>query len=203
LFLDIGANDGKTVRSFRKLFKNWHVFSVEANALHTLTLQKLKTRLKNFDFVIGAVGEKDKPLVLYTPIYNRIVIHSAASVDLDQVKRQMQKQFKSVFSKIRYSSSSTDTLHLDDLNLAPEIIKIDIEGMEHIALNCLEKTIAKTQPIILVEYNPANFTEVKTFLLARDYVAYGYNLPLNTFENFNQHRNCFFIPATKHNLVAS
>jgi FkbM family methyltransferase len=204
LFLDIGANDGKTVRSFRKLFNNWQVFSVEANALHQPALQKLKSKLKNFDFVIGAIGEQDKPLTLYTPIYKKIVIHSAASIDLAQVKRQMKKQFRkeSVVAKIHYEVCSTPRIHLDDLNLAPEIIKIDIEGMEHIAVQALAKTITKTHPIILLEYNPSNFAKISDYLLARDYLACGFNLPLDKFEKFNQHRNCFFIPAAKKSLVA-
>ena len=34
LFLDIGANDGRSILSFHKLKKDWDIFSVEANSIH-------------------------------------------------------------------------------------------------------------------------------------------------------------------------
>lgn len=200
LFLDIGANDGKSARSFRKLIKSWRILSIEANPLHQNTLQQLKRKIKNFDFIIGAIGRGDQALTLYTPNYKKIVIHSAASVELEQVKRQMKKQFKkqSIVDKIHYTKTATKLIHLDALNLTPDIIKIDIEGMEHAALESLQKTIEKKLPHILIEYNPINYNQVKIFLTNRGYVARGYNIKNHEFETFNTtHRNCFFIHESK------
>lgn len=197
-FLDIGANDGKSVRSFDKLIKNWRIVSVEANPLHRNSLQRLKNKLIDFDFIIAAVGEKKQEyLTLYTPIYKKTVIHSAAAASLDQVKRQMKKQFKkqTILNQIRFETTTTPIIHLDDLEILPDIIKIDIEGMEFIALQSLEKTIQKMQPYILVEYNATNYEKVSDFMLTRGYKAYGYDVKSDCFLDFNtNYRNCFFFP---------
>ncbi|SRR5579883_360476 len=206
LFLDIGANDGKSARSFHKLFQDWKIFSVEANSLHVPTLTKLKNKLSGFDFIIGAIGDKNQELTLYTPIYKNIVIHSAASIDLNQVKRQMKKQFRkqTILDNIRFEQTTAKAIHLDDLNLAPQIIKIDIEGMEHIALENLEKTILKNNPTILVEYNPANFDRILHYMSDKGYLACGYNIAEDQIVKFQvTHRNCFFIPKEKEGLITT
>lgn len=198
LFLDIGANDGKSARSYKKLFRRASVFSVEANPFHENTLSKLKNKLSHFNFIIGAIANEDAQLTLYTPIYKNIIIHSAASVFLDQVKYQMKKQFKkqSITDRIRYIETVTQPLSLDALNLSPNVIKIDIEGMEFFALKDLENTIMKSRPYVLVEYNPRNFTDVKKFMLEKNYKACGYDIKNNVFVEFNNtFRNCFFIPV--------
>lgn len=198
-FLDVGANDGKSARSFSKLIKNWQIISVEANPFHKNSLQKLKNKLVNYDFVIAAVGDKkDEYLTLYTPIYKKIIIHSAASSSLNQVKRQMKKQFKKlhILRKIRFETTTSPVIQLDSLALLPDVIKIDIEGMEYIALQGLEKTIQRKQPYVLVEYNAVNYENVKKFMLARGYTAYGYDIKTDEFLDFDNrcHRNCFFFP---------
>ncbi len=197
-FLDLGANDGKSVRSFKKLIKNWRIVSVEANPLHQNSLQGLKDSLIDFDFMIAAVGDKQQEkLILYTPIYRKIAIHSAASASLEQVKWQMKKQFKkqSILNQIRFEATTTPIIHLDDLELSPDIIKIDIEGMEYVALQSLEKTIQRKQPYILVEYNATNYVDVSDFMLARGYTAHGYDVKSDRFVDFNSNfQNCFFFP---------
>ncbi len=204
LFLDIGANDGKSARSFMKLFKKWRIYSVEANPLHKTSLQKLKKKYVNYDFKIGAIGKPNSRLMLYTPIYKKMVIHSAAAIDLNQVKYQMKKQFRKqhILERMRYKETQTHRIHLDDLNLKPDIIKIDIEGMEHIALQCLEKTIQHNLPILLIEYNPNNYEHIKQLLFPKGYIARGFDIQHNRFVAFNQHRNCFFIPHQLENCLS-
>src|SRR5690349_3822915 len=57
LFLDIGANDGVSALSFRRINSTYAIFSVEPNPIQEPSLQRVKRRLKRFEFRLCAAGE--------------------------------------------------------------------------------------------------------------------------------------------------
>ncbi len=62
---------------------------------------------------------------------------------------------------------------LDDFNINPKLIKIDVEGMEFNVLLGAENTIKKNKPILIVEINyeedEYNYTNVKNYLWSLGY----------------------------------
>lgn len=144
LFLDVGADDGRSIRSFRKLKRNWKIFAIEANPINIPKLKKTKV-----DFIIKAASnESNKSLTLYTPAYHSFKIHTGSSTSLEFSKKSMEK-----FKGIRYKKTTVQTIKIDDLNLLPDIIKMDIEGGELNALKGCTETIKKCSPVFLIEVN--------------------------------------------------
>ena len=58
LFLDIGANDGISARSFRLFDKSTPILSIEANPCHERSLKRAKAALDLFDYKLIAAGER-------------------------------------------------------------------------------------------------------------------------------------------------
>lgn len=199
LFLDVGANDGRSALSFHKLKKDWSIFSIEANPVHRSKFNKIKSSIPKLDFIIRAASNvTGKNFKLYIPIYYFYSIHTATSSDLESLKRHMKYFFgKKISNKFRYKEINVESIKIDDLNLAPDIIKIDVEGHEMDVLRGCEQTIKRCLPYFLIEYNKNDFEEIKKFFLDRNYHIYGFELKNMKFSEFskNKFNNCFFIPS--------
>ncbi|MFC1631098.1 FkbM family methyltransferase [Candidatus Omnitrophota bacterium] len=198
LFLDIGAADGRSILSFHKFKKDWDIFSIEANPLHINNLNKIKTRIPKVEFMIRAVDQlSDKEVVLYTPTYYFFKLYASASTDLDLVKNNLRPLFgPGIRKRIRYIKSTAKTITIDQLNLSPDIIKMDIEGGELNALKGSINTIKRCSPDFLIEYNQ-DFGKICDFFKDFAYIPYGFDSDSLKFTEFREgkFRNCFFRPA--------
>ncbi len=88
-----------------------------------------------------------------------------------------------------------DVIALDDLDLSPSIVKIDVEGFELSVLRGLERTIARCRPLLLLETPPDVFA-VAEHLAGWGYQPYRWNDRARVME---PHRppstNVFFLTA--------
>ena len=71
-------------------------------------------------------------------------------------------------------SEPVNTMTVDQFNETVDFIKLDIEGMEHIALRGAKKTISTHRPICFVEMWKTDLDAVKRFFGDLNYVAYQY-----------------------------
>lgn len=71
-------------------------------------------------------------------------------------------------------SELVTTICLDQFNEDVDFIKMDIEGMEHLALKGAKKLIEKSRPICFVEMFKTDTDSVKKFFKKNNYVAYAY-----------------------------
>ena len=201
LFLDIGANDGISCRSFRKFNNTWKILSIEANPLHEVGLGQLKKKVRNFDFLIAAVGKTSgEQVTLYVPAFRFIPIHRVASLAREQVEKSLSSlPFASDRRRLAYKEVATRTLRVDDLSLSPTIVKIDVEGAELNALLGMEQTIQTARPFFLVEVKSDQFPSVNEFFSKKSYRSFGYNVKRDAFEAFrgDLFRCFFFFPSEK------
>jgi FkbM family methyltransferase len=70
------------------------------------------------------------------------------------------------------TTASVETVCLDNFDEHIDFLKMDIEGMEHVALAGAKKVIAKSRPICFVEMYKTDTDAVKKFFKKLDYVAY-------------------------------
>jgi len=198
LILDLGANRGHSARGFMKILPDWNVFSVEANSLHINALEKTKQASKNrMDYKIAAAGDiTGQTIELFTPIYKNIFLHSATSTSYDEAKNAVMEAFPHSYGAIGVVKSISNTIALDDLNLKPGFIKLDIQGAENAAITGLKKTLTMHQPILLVEQNSLS-VETNMMLSLLGYEPWSFIANSKTFKRGLQgalkgHKNIFY-----------
>ena len=176
LFLDVGANDGVSALSFRKINKTYRIVSIEPNMYHANSLRRVKRKIADFDFMITAAGDRESVMTLYTPHYLGVPLHSAASLFLDQLRLSMESNFPGYIAKrIRYSCQEVKVITLDSLHLHPSIIKVDAEGYDMHVLRGLKCTIECHRPYIMAEHNQFTFNALREFCNDLSYVLLSYD----------------------------
>jgi FkbM family methyltransferase len=201
LILDVGANDGISALSFRKLLPGNPIFSVEINRHHESALQRLKSRMHDFDYVLVGAGDAQEKLHLFTPVYHGILLHTFAGVDSIDVRSVLTDTFgKKVCDRCVLLEDDALVQPLDNLNLDPAFIKIDVEGMGNAVLRGLRRTIERSRPAIMIEVGPDEINELLAFLDGFGYVAMVYEMerdllvPFKTSEEFfdRGNKNLYF-----------
>lgn len=214
LFLDVGANNGMSALGFHKLIPHYNIMSIEANPQHIFALEKLKSKMSNFDFKIVAAGSEISKLTLYTASYNGIELHTGSSLNPDYMKRGYLHNFsKSIVNQLKWTEQLIDVVPLDVLNLNPDIIKIDAEGFDMEVIEGLSNTISKHRPFILIEYNYSLNDLMEVFCRDFNYSALIYVFDLDLFKLFDKNKeevtlicdsnplNVFLVPLEKNTFL--
>ncbi|MEH2483561.1 FkbM family methyltransferase [Nitrobacteraceae bacterium AZCC 2146] len=206
LFLDVGANDGISVLSFRKFSKQYRILGLEPNPALKPPLQKIKSGDPLFDFKMVGAGASPLRLPFFVPSYKGIVLHTFTSSSEEQVRASVTRSFgKSVGAAIFIQPFEAEIIRLDDLNVDPAIIKVDAEGFDYDVLAGLEKTIERSRPFIVTEIAATEYDKVKSYLTARRYTLLLYNINNDCFapdvvsygkavSAMSGHRNFFAAP---------
>lgn len=119
----------------------------------------------------------------------RYMNYGAASKELT-VDIVPPSKFNLGMTKLKKSNSgSIKCLPVDSMvgGATVDLVKIDVEGMEHEALIGLSRTVERDHPAIVAEIADSNFQECETFLL-----GYGYRQVLKD-ENYHGMANYVFI----------
>ena len=187
LFLDVGANDGISAIGFRHVHSDYRILSIEPNLCHEAHLKKLKKRLKRFDYLLAGAGRERLKMTLYIPVFNSVPIYTAASLKKDYALRTMQEQHVTVGDKnIVIVEHTVDILPVDELNLDPDVIKIDTEGYDHEVLLGMKATIERCRPVVLIEYSPEVYPLIKDFFDKHRYKLWTYGHDSDMFSAFDE-----------------
>jgi FkbM family methyltransferase len=150
--VDVGANRGQAIVSLRAVLEDPEIWSFEPNKELALYLARRfgSSQVKVYPSGLGA---SNRSVTLYMPKYGHTVWDTRASIHEAEALRHFSAETFWRFSPKRASIVKTeiDVRTLDDFHLAPDILKIDVEGAEaDVILGGLE-TIRSGQPVILVE----------------------------------------------------
>ena len=188
LFLDVGANNGISAAGFRKLNASYEILSIEADSAHRDSLERLRGRIPAFDYRILAAGDTRETLTFYTPVYRGRAIHSHTSADLDYLEVSLARDFPRQAEGVDFLEQRVEVMPLDDLELRPDIVKIDVEGQDGAVLRGLERTIAAHRPYILLEYTPDFMQQSEGWLRERGYRFCVYDFRADAFLPFEEDR---------------
>lgn len=152
LFLDIGANRGQTIDSVR-LYKNYHIISVEANPSLVQKLIRQRRGDKRLMIMNYAISNTQGETILYVPKYRNYLFDGLASMIRSEAESWLDASRIYGFRKDLLSivAVRVPMTTVDSLNLAPDFIKIDVQGIELLVLQGARKTLEKYRPILLVE----------------------------------------------------
>jgi len=204
LFLDVGANDGISILSFRKFDRNYRILALEPNPLLEPALRKVKSKDPALDYKMVGAGAAPAQLQFFVPIYRGIPLHTFTSSAREQVEAAVAKSFgKSVLNAIEIKQFECAVIRLDDLGLDPTIVKIDAEGFDYSVLLGLAETIARARPFVVTEIGSDENT--KSYFDKLGYVLLVYNIFDDYFDDdvhsyqsvvtaTSGHRNVFAVP---------
>lgn len=149
IIIDIGANRGQTIESFRAVLTAPIIHAVEPNPILARSLQQ---RYKSVTVYQLGLGEKAGTFVLHIPRYGHTYWDTRASLNNPMAESFLSPKYFALFNPKRATveSVSVQIRTLDDLNLIPHIVKIDAEGLEASILRGAMKTL-KNHPIVLLE----------------------------------------------------
>jgi len=169
LFYDVGANIGTHSLALSKMFSEKikvRAFEAQRAIFDMLCGTMALNKIMNVECHLNAVGDVDGDVIdLYLPDYN--LPNNFGGFELIKAKNSdNQDMVKSgACEKVR-------TVTLDSFDEKVNFVKIDIEGMEHIAIAGAIKTIDSGRPICLIEIIKTEKHIVLDFFRSRNYSLY-------------------------------
>jgi FkbM family methyltransferase len=173
IFIDVGANRGQSINSAKAMRPDIQIVSFEPQPGLARRLERI---YKNDPLVqIRDVGLSDTEgsFKIFTPVYRGYVYHGLSSLDKNSASHWLSTQAVFYFDPKRLSVKEEDckVRQLDQENLAPAIIKIDVQGTEGRVLRGAAKTIERYKPVIIVERD-TGMNDVRKILAGFEYREY-------------------------------
>ncbi|MCZ6638188.1 MAG: FkbM family methyltransferase [Alphaproteobacteria bacterium] len=152
LILDIGANGGQSAVAFSFLCPTHRIISFEPNPTLAGEL-KFAAKLIGDRFSFHQVGlsSQEDTLTLYVPKIGKLPIEARASLDKGAATRELESLSETYRGAPEVQETQVHVRRLDDFGFLPDIIKIDVESMEHRVLEGALSTIEISHPLMLLE----------------------------------------------------
>lgn len=152
LCLDIGGNRGFAIESILMNSKKLPIYSFEPNvhlAMKTSSRFKNNSRVKIFD--IG-LGDEEGEFDLFIPFYRGFMFDGLASFEPGNAEAWLRKYLYCYNHKhLVVCKRKSRIRRLDNLDLNPFFIKLDVQGYELKALKGGVRTIERAHPVLLIE----------------------------------------------------
>lgn len=200
LFLDVGANLGMSALSIRTVLPRARILSVEPNPLHEPDLRHVAERVGNMETRYLAAHERPGEMELHVPTWRGLPITGEASLsreailESDQLRRRLGERMRSDRFAIR--SFRVPIVPLDELELAPRWVKIDVQGVADAVLRGLQRTLERHRPTVMVESDGHTNAAVIGHLGTLGYGAFVYDAAADALVPFADQgpQNIFFVP---------
>jgi FkbM family methyltransferase len=179
LVLDVGASRGQSALSVLRRARRIRVFSVEPNYKHRWSLLLIGLLHPfRYRFRMVAAGDEFTHKTLFVPGKRASGLSAQGSLDpaefeKDYVHQRLAASGFDASNRAAYRQLSVSVIPLDSLERRPALIKLDVEGFEHLALFGLEKTLKRYSPALLIEIN--NTERWIPFLHSLGYGFYRYD----------------------------
>lgn len=153
LVVDVGANVGQSIYSILTVLPQAQVVSFEPNpALHDL-LHRVIDPLPNARLEPEGLGSEPLSGTLFTPVYNRHAFSGLSSFDREAARGWLSEDNLYWFDqkRLEIEEDTAEIRTLDEFNLAPDVVKVDVQGMEADVIEGGMETIRSCRPAIIAE----------------------------------------------------
>jgi FkbM family methyltransferase len=156
LFLDVGGNAGMSALAFRLYNKRSPILSIEPNPLHEPDLKLVRRLIDGFDYLLCGASDEPGELTLHTPTLNGIALTGEASLSPEQVRDRERPVMEELGATgtWRIVETTVPVRPLDELSLAPDFVKLDVQGWELHVLEGLKRTLSAHHPVVFMENGP-------------------------------------------------
>jgi len=153
LAVDIGGNWGQSVEALRRICAPKRILCIEPNPY---LAQRLKSRYRAHEEITileKAVSDAPGEHALFVPRYRGFVYDGLASLDRASAAEWLSEDRVAGFDRTKLSIEEhrVQIVTLDSLNLAPDVVKIDVQGLELQVVRGGQETFRRSQPIVIVE----------------------------------------------------
>ncbi len=169
--LDIGANVGQSIRSFKSMRPLAIIDSFEPNPSLRGTLEAAAREYsKGVTLHFFGLSDADAELTFFTPVVDGKPRLEESSMFLAEFDKPWIKQrLADAGGKLTFDFFTAPVKIGDAFNFSPEVIKIDVEGAELNVAKGLEKTIRVHSPVVLAENS--DFSNLTKFMESLSYTT--------------------------------
>jgi FkbM family methyltransferase len=166
--IDVGASDGRWSIEASNYFKDAQFHLIEARSEHSSSLEDICLKNTGWGFTSAVAGTIDGPFRFFKPPGNPFGGRAVATQYFDNVsllynddideKEESRKAFSKLPDQIERHCVNVDSIKIDTLVKqkklpGPYLIKLDTHGFEVSILKGSEKTLEKTNILIIEVYN--------------------------------------------------
>lgn len=202
LFVDIGANSGQSAVSLSIYNRTMRIVSFEPNLTLRKSLEFTRRLLgERYDFRMLGISDTAGKVLLHIPMLGGFPVLARASMNRQAVDAFLRQIQPATSRKTSIREVEVEVQPFDTLGLHPDIVKIDVEGLEASVLRGMSKTLSEARPLLLVERSDS-FGECAPILSAACYECYAYNHARNQLVKLceaNGAVNFFAIPTERVN----
>jgi FkbM family methyltransferase len=200
LFLDIGASIGQSALSFRVFNRSAPILSLEPLPSHRNDLRFVRAVLRGHSFLIVGAAEESRRATLYVPMLGSYELPAESSLNRADATAALERLEAQGVSprQLHLKEVGVDLRRLDELELSPAFVKIDVEGAELGVVKGLRETIERCRPALMVERSE-RIEEVIELLGTNGYEPFVYEQAGRDFRPYRGQPavNVFFLPAGK------
>lgn len=170
--VDVGGNRGQSITAIKGVLPSSCIVSFEPNPVAYSCLQKVAKRLTGVTTHDVAIGAFDRETAMFIPHCRGVIFDQLATTQLPDLSHLAQKIRSFGYSfvsttDLRFDRIAVRVRKLDRFRLAPDFIKIDVEGSELAVLRGAETTLQENRPALLIE--GGDRADIECFLVARGY----------------------------------
>jgi len=192
LFIDVGSNRGDSVHSILMRRPDARVIGFEPNPFLADKVRKLYRNDRRVQLHTCGLAHQTGTFTLHIPFYHNYMFDGLASFREESARGWLRNRIYGYDEKqLRIAKAVCEVRTLDDFNLKPYFIKIDVQGFEYEVLLGAKRTIDEARPVLLIETPGKPEVEFLSFYGYTPYVYTGSRLVpgvggLNVFF-FSQH----------------
>jgi FkbM family methyltransferase len=149
VIIDVGANIGQSIISFKNLYPNAKIVSVEPNPACLQHLRRIASSFNGDVAVLNCgIGNSSGTIPFFVPVVNNHELLQEGSFDENVF---LEEATINRIGRNKVIKKHLDTVTIDSLVLNPNVIKIDVQGFEIQVLEGALLTIERCKPYIIIE----------------------------------------------------
>lgn len=178
LALDVGGNWGQSIHALQRTARPRRVISFEPNPVLARRLEKRFRNNADVAIQRSALGEVPGTFDLFVPRYGSYVYDGLASLDEASARTWLNADRLAGFraSRLAVERYHVEVRTLDSWSLAPDVVKIDVQGLEMAVVKGGWNTFKQSLPITIVEAPTDDLVELLAGIGMRAYRVAGAHL---------------------------
>lgn len=171
LVLDIGCNRGISMSTILSMKPDARVIGFEANPDLAAATARLFADDPRVEVLPVGLGERALEHTLHVPVYRGYRFDGLGSFDAGHAGALFDGRLLYWFDAHRlvFEKKPVSVRPLDDFALAPQVVKLYVQGHERAVLEGARETLAQSEPVVIA---PAQHPEVDALLRGHGYARY-------------------------------